>query len=204
MSEISIDEKKIINDFSDIDEDNYSSHILKIISLWKIDNNKKYDFIVLGEAFNWKRLAYLILDNMTWCGSKSCKKKDLLSPQWLREVKDKKYPLWRIDTYFSKKKYNDIFFVNKGGWHFTNIKTPEEIDKKLRSYLHHPEYEKSKIGPKEISEMIKKKQPVYDLTVNSSETKDRSRSKLKISSLNELPIYIQQNKEKFNEWIVSN
>ena len=64
MSEISIDEKKIINDFSDIDEDNYSSHILKIISLWKIDNNKKYDFIVLGEAFNWKRLAYLILDNM--------------------------------------------------------------------------------------------------------------------------------------------
>jgi len=146
----------------------------------------------------------LILDNMTWCGSKSCKKKDLLSPQWLREVKDKKYPLWRIDTYFSKKKHNDIFFVNKGGWHFTNIKTPEEIDKKLRSYLHHPEYEKSKIGPKEISEMIKKKQPVYDLTANSSETKDRSRSKLKISSLNELPIYIQQNKEKFNEWIVSN
>ena len=64
MSEISIDEKKIINDFSDIDEDNYRSHILKIISLWKIDNKKKYDFIVLEEAFNWKRLAYLILDNM--------------------------------------------------------------------------------------------------------------------------------------------
>ena len=40
MSEISIDEKKIINDFSDIDEDNYRSHILKIISLWKIDNKK--------------------------------------------------------------------------------------------------------------------------------------------------------------------
>ena len=39
---ISIDEKKIINDFSDINEDNYNSHILKIISLWKIDNNKKY------------------------------------------------------------------------------------------------------------------------------------------------------------------
>ena len=46
----------------------------------------------------------LLLDNMNWCGSKSCKKKDLLSPQWLREVKDKKYPLWRIDTLFSKKK----------------------------------------------------------------------------------------------------
>ena len=67
----------------------------------------------------------------------------------VKRSKDKKYPLWRIDTYFQKK-YNNIYFVDDGGWHFTNIKTPEEIDKKLRSYLHHPEYEKSKIGPKEI------------------------------------------------------
>ena len=146
----------------------------------------------------------LFLDNMNWCGSKSCKKKDLLSPQWLREVKDKKYPLWRIDTLFSKKIYNDIFFVEQGGWHFTNIKSPEDIDRKLRSYLHHPDYVKSKIGPREISEMIRKKQHVYDLTVNSSETKDRSKSKLKISSLSELPLYIQQNKDKFSEWIINN
>ena len=146
----------------------------------------------------------LFLDNMDCCGSKSCKKKDLLTPQWLREIKDKKYPLWRIDTLFSKKKYNDIFFVEQGGWHFTNIKSPEDIDRKLRSYLHHPDYVKSKIGPREISEMIRKKQPVYDLTVNSSETKDRSKSKLKISSLSELPLYIQQNKDKFSEWIINN
>ena len=65
-------------------------------------------------------------------------------------------------------------------------------------------YVKSKIGPREISEMIRKKQPGYDLTVNSSETKDRSKSKLKISSLSELPLYIQQNKDKFNEWILNN
>ena len=52
--------------------------------------------------------------------------------------------------------------------------------------------------------MIKKKQPVYDLTANSSEAKDRSKSKLKVSSLKELPLYIQQNKEKFNEWILNN
>ena len=52
--------------------------------------------------------------------------------------------------------------------------------------------------------MIRKKQPVYDLTVNSSEAKDRSKSKLKISSLSELPLYIQQNKDKFNEWILNN
>ena len=110
----------------------------------------------------------------------------------------------RIYNLFSKKKYNDIFFVKQGGWHFTNIKSPEDIDRKLRSYLNHPDYEKSKIGPREISEMIRKKQPVYDLTVNSSETKDRSKSKLKISSLSELPLYIQQNKDKFSEWIINN
>ena len=141
---------------------------------------------------------------MTWCGSKSCKKAHLISPQWLREIKDKKYPWWRIDTHFSKKKYNDIFFVQNGGWHFTNIKTPEEIDRKLRTYLHHFDYEQSNIGPEDINKMIKEKKPVYDLQANSSEAKDRSHTKLKITNLSELPSYIQLNKEKYNQWILKN
>ena len=127
--------------------------------------------------FNQKMFYYkfnLILENMNWHGSKSCKMKDLISPQWLRDVKDKKYPLWRIDAFFSEKKYNDVFFVEEGGWHFTNIKTPEEIDKKLRSYLHHIEYDQSNISAKEIDKMIKEKKPVYDLLANSSEAKFRS------------------------------
>ena len=157
--------------------------------------------------FNQKMFYYkfnLILENMKWHGSKSGKMKDLISPQWLRDVKDKKYPLWRIDAFFSEKKYNDVFFVEEGGWHFTNIKTPEEIDKKLRSYLHHIEYEQSNIGPKEIDKMIKEKKPVYDLLANSSEAKFRSQKKLKAVDMNVLPIYLQKNKEKFNEWILKN
>ena len=144
----------------------------------------------------------LILENMVWCGSKSCKMKNFLSPQWLREIKDKKYPLWRIDTIFSNKKYNNVYFVENGGWHFTNIKTPEEIDKKLRSYMHHPEYDQSNIGPKEIDRMIKERKPVYDLMANSSEVKDRSNTKLKVVNINELPIFIKQNREKYNDWIL--
>ncbi len=144
----------------------------------------------------------LILENMTWCGSKSCKMKDFLFPQWLREIKDKKYPLWRVDTIFSKKKYNNVHFVENGGWHFTNIKTPEEIDKKLRSYMHHPEYDQSNIGPKEIDKMIKARKPVYDLMANSSEVKDRSNTELKVSDIDELPLYIRQNQDKYNEWIL--
>ena len=157
--------------------------------------------------FNQKMFYYkfnLILENMNWHGSKSCKMKNLISPQWLRDVKDRKYPLWRIDALFSEKKYNDVFFVQDGGWHFTNIKTPEEIDKKLRSYLHHIEYDQSNISAKEIDKMIKEKKPVYDLLANSSEAKFRSQKKLKTVDMNELPIYLQKNKEKFNEWILKN
>ncbi len=36
---------------------------------------------------------------------KGCKKKNLINPQWLRNIKNRKYPLYRIDTLFSEKKY---------------------------------------------------------------------------------------------------
>ena len=180
------------------------SDVDEIPNLEKINFNTIKNKIIL---FNQKMFYYkfnLLLENMSWHGSKSCKMKNLISPQWLREVKDKKYPLWRVDTYFSKKKYHDILFVQDGGWHFTNIKTPEEIDKKLRSYLHHIEYEQSNIGPNEIDKMIKEKKPVYDLMANSSEAKDRSQTRLKTINTNELPNYLRENKEKFTNWILKN
>ena len=37
-------------------------------------------------------------------------------------------------------KYNSIQHVENGGWHFVNIKTPEEIEKKLKNFGHHWEY----------------------------------------------------------------
>ena len=180
------------------------SDVDEIPNLENINFNEIKNKIIL---FNQKMFYYkfnLILENMNWHGSKSCKMKNLISPQWLRDVKDRKYPLWRIDALFSEKKYNDVFFVQNGGWHFTNIKTPEEIDKKLRSYLHHIEYDQSNISAKEIDKMIKEKKPVYDLLANSSEAKFRSQKTLKTVDMNELPIYLQKNKEKFNEWILKN
>ena len=53
----------------------------------------------------------LILENYSWTGSKACKKKHFKSPQWLRNIKDRNYPLWRIDTYFSDHKYSKIKIV---------------------------------------------------------------------------------------------
>ena len=72
----------------------------------------------------------LLYSSNYWFGSRACKKKNFISPQWLRDLKCKKYPLWRLDIIFSKKKYNDIFYIDDGGWHFTNIKSPEDIEKK--------------------------------------------------------------------------
>ena len=68
--------------------------------------------------------------------------------------------------------------------------------------MHHPEYDQSNIGPKEIDRMIKERKPVYDLMANSSEVKDRSNTKLKVVNINELPIFIRQNRDKYNDWIL--
>ena len=71
----------------------------------------------------------LELKTLRWIGSKACKKKYLKSPQWLRNVKDKIYPKWRLDIIFSEKRYNSVFCLENGGWHFSFVKKPEEIEK---------------------------------------------------------------------------
>ena len=60
----------------------------------------------------------LKLNNFFWHGSRACRKKNLISPQWLRNIKDKKYPIWRVDTFFSNKKYQNIKIIDNGIWHF--------------------------------------------------------------------------------------
>ena len=42
----------------------------------------------------------LQLPDLIWTGTKACRKKNLISPQWLRNVKDRKYSFFRIDTFF--------------------------------------------------------------------------------------------------------
>ena len=91
---------------------------------------------------------------MVWSGTKGCRKKYLLSPQWLRNIKDKKYSLFRLDIIFSKIKYNSIKFIKDGGWHFSNIKSPEEIEHKLKSYLHHREFDEEPLSLDQIDNIL--------------------------------------------------
>ena len=65
-----------------------------------------------------------------WHGSKICLKKNFKSPQWLRNLKFKKYPFWRID------KVRNIQIIKDGGWHFAYLQSPENISKKIKSFAH--------------------------------------------------------------------
>ena len=143
----------------------------------------------------------LILENYPWVGSKACKKKDLKSPQWLRNIKDRAYSWWRIDTIFSDTKYIKIKIIENGGWHFSYLKSPEDIEKKLKSYLHHTEYELNPVGIKNIKEMIVNRKTIYNLKVDSRTNKFDGGNKLEKIDLNLLPSYILQNKNRFKEWI---
>ena len=143
----------------------------------------------------------LKLENYTWVGSKACKMKRLISPQWIRDIKDRKYSWWRFDTYFSKKKYSDILFVEHGGWHFSYLKNPKDIEKKLKSYLHHIDYDLNPVGEKGIQEMINNKRTIYNIKADQKENKFDGSNKLNKININLLPLYILENKDKLRDWI---
>ena len=177
------------------------SDVDEIPNLEKINWNTLKDQIVLFKQDMFYYKLNLRLPELIWSGSKACRKKYLKSPQWLRNVKDKKYSFFRLDTLFSEKKYINIKFINNGGWHFSNIKTAAEIEYKLKSYLHHREFDLNPISESEIEDIIKNKQAIYDLKVDKKINKIGSGNKLVEHPLNKLPSYILENIDKYKDWI---
>ena len=143
----------------------------------------------------------LQLPNLIWTGTKACKKKNLISPQWLRNIKDRKYSFFRIDTFFSKTKFTSIKIISDGGWHFSNIKTPKEIEFKLKSYLHHREFDENPLSVDQIDKIIKNKLAIYDLKVDKTVNKIGNGNKLEKFDINKLPNYIQINQNDLKDWI---
>jgi len=121
-----------------------------------------------------------------WFGSKICLKKNLKSPQWLRDLKFKKYPFWRID------KIRDLQIIKDGGWHFSYLQSPESLLKKIASFSHGehniPEFANSK----NIEEKIKMQKNIFNLGFSYK----------KIEIDNTFPKYIVANKEKLKQWII--
>ena len=142
----------------------------------------------------------LKLPNLSWKGSRGCRKKYFKNPQWLRNIKDRKYPFYRLDTFFSEKKFINCKIIKNGGWHFTNIKTAEEIRYKLKSYLHHIEFDKSPLTTVQIDKIIKDKIAVYNLSVDQRQNK-LGGNKLEKYPIENLPKFLIDNIDKYQEWI---
>ena len=74
----------------------------------------------------------------SWHGTRCTKKKNLKSPQWLRNLKThKKYRFYRFDKFFFSKTYEKNFkLIKDGGWHFTWLGDLNFIKNKLKSFAH--------------------------------------------------------------------
>ena len=178
--------------------------LILINDLDEIPNLENFKYQNKITIFKQKMLYFklnLIYPEISWSGSKICKKKDFVNPQWLRNIKTRKYPIWRFDILFSQKKYNKIQIIENGGWHFTNIKTPKEIHHKMKNFLHHFEYENSGLNVEDIQKINKRKKPLYNYNVDQRQKKWVNNSKLKKINLNQLPDYIKKNKKKYQNWL---
>ena len=115
--------------------------------------DKKNYAVFCQKKFDYK-LNLLNETEGEWYGSKVCLKKNLKSPQWLRDLKFKQYPFWRID------KIRNLQIIKDGGWHFSYLQSPDNIVKKVMSFslasvrLLNPEISKSSIFDKSVAELI--------------------------------------------------
>lgn len=162
--------------------------------------NTSKDIILFKQLFFYYKFN-LLYDKVKWFGSKACKKKKLKSFSWLRNIKNKTYPSWRIDTYFSKLKYTGIEIIENGGWHFTNIKTPQDLFIKMSNFGHHDEFELSGLTVEDIKKKINDKKVFYNHFSDKSDlNKWTNNDSLEIIDLRLLPHYLQKNKDKYQNW----
>ncbi|MDA8764491.1 hypothetical protein N9M72_01725 [Candidatus Pelagibacter bacterium] len=162
--------------------------------------NNKSSIVLFNQLFIYFKFN-LLYDKMLWTGTKGCKMEKLKSLSWLRNIKLRKYPFWRLDTLFSENKYININIIQDGGWHFTNLKTPDEMYEKFMNFGHHDTFRLSGLTIEKIRDKILNKEMFYDhLADKSSTNKWESNYKLKVIGDEMLPSYLIKNKNKYREW----
>ncbi len=177
------------------------SDLDEIPNLTNINFKKiKGNIYTLEQKMFYYKLNFLY-PKLVWYGTKICTKKNFISPQWLRNIKSKQYPFWRIDTFFSNKKYQNLKIIKNGGWHFTNMKSPKKLHEKMNNFAHHPEYEETKYSEKDMENFIKNKLVFYDHF--SDKNKDRFENVNKLIKVSEehLPEYLSKNVSKYQNLI---
>jgi beta-1,4-mannosyl-glycoprotein beta-1,4-N-acetylglucosaminyltransferase len=126
------------------------------------------------------------ISETNWHGSRMCLKKNLRSPQWLRNIKFKKYPFWRVDV------IRNLQIINDGGWHFSYLQEVDLIIKKIKSFSH-GEYNDLRFINKNLLE--KKINSGIDIF-------DRNIQYKKIDIDETFPQYILSNIDKYKKWII--
>ena len=132
------------------------------------------------------KLNLLNTTNSLWPGTKICVKKFLKSPQWLRNIKTKDYPFWK----FYKPKTPQL--INDGGWHFSFLKKPKDIAKKIKSYAHQELNKEEFTDINLINNRVELGRDIFD--------RDFNYKKIELNS--DFPKYILENKLKFKDWIL--
>ena len=94
--------KKGIEKFSN-DDLILISDLDEIPDLSKIKPEDTKNSILLFKQYFFHYKLNLYLKDFYFFGTKGCLKKNLIYPQWIRNIKNKKYSFFRIDTIFSKK-----------------------------------------------------------------------------------------------------
>ncbi len=163
-------------------------------------SNVKNNILIFEQKIFYYKLN-LLYNDYIWHGTKGTKFKNFKSPQWLRNIKSKKYSFWRIDILFSKKKYTNLSFIKNGGWHFTCLKSPLELETKLSNFAHHYEFEESGLKLNDIKRFIEEKRVIYDYNVDQKTYKWSGKRKLKKVGNEMLPKYISANLNKYQDWL---
>ncbi len=177
----------ILNALEDLSDEDFVmiSDVDEIPNLENLNDISKYKYT----AFKQKNFTYKFnLMNKTfpyWYGTKMCKKKHLKNPQWLRKQKVKRFSLIR----FFKINWNIIY---NGGWHFTFLMKPDEIQNKIKSYAHAEFNIDEFTNLKNIEKKIRNNEDIFG----------RNQYYEKIEIDKTYPDYIKNNFNKLKDWIL--
>ena len=162
----------------------------------KIRNfSKKMKYAVFKQKHFYYKFNLQSKNSPFWYGSRICVYKFLKSPQWLRDLKFKKRPFWRIDKF----RLNNI--IDDGGWHFCNLKSPDKLLYKYKNLCetNDPVNFKEKIDEKylDINEIGKRINNKEDLI-------GRDDFFSTVSLDNSFPKYLLENIHNYKNWIIDN
>ena len=175
--------------------------LIIISDLDEIPNPNKFDqfkknmrYAVFKQMHFYYKFNLQSQKNPYWYGSRICLKKYLKSPQWLRDLKFKKRPLWKINKF----RLNNI--IDDGGWHFCNLKSSDQLLYKYQNLCEtdDPYIFKEKIDEKYLKEDEIKKRINEGLDIIGRDEKYEP-----INLDNKFPEFIVNNKDKFKDWIVN-